>query len=114
MITHLVLFRPRPDLSATEARALLETFVRAAAAIPSVQAVRIGRRVTFGFAYEAVPQPDHAFVVELDFVDAEGLKSYLVHPEHVELASRFYGAVSHGHAYDFDVRSDISHVLEGA
>lgn len=106
MITHLVLFRPKPDLTASEGRVLLETFVQAATTIPSVQGVRIGRRVTFGHAYEAVPQPDHAFVVELDFVDPDGLNAYLRHPVHGELASRFYGAVAHAHAYDFDVQSD--------
>jgi hypothetical protein len=111
-MTHVVLFRPRADLTRAQAGELLDSFTRAARVIPSVQAVRVGRRVMFGYAYESIPQPDYHFMVELDFADAEGLQAYLTHPLHADLASRFYAAVAEGHAYDMATVVDVSAALD--
>src|SRR5947199_5400813 len=45
MVTHVVLMKPRADLSADERRAFVAAFERATREIPSVVAVRVGRRV---------------------------------------------------------------------
>mgnify|MGYP003349664468 CR=1 FL=1 len=90
----------RADLAEADRKTLLDAFMRVSCDIPSVQAARLGQRVTFGYGYESVPQPDYQFMVELDFVDADGLKAYLTHPAHRELADGFYAAVDMAHAYD--------------
>ena len=108
MITHVVLFRPRADLAEADRKTLLDAFMRLSCDIPSVQAARLGQRVTFGYGYESVPQPDYRFMLELDFANADGLKAYLTHPAHRELADRFYAAVDVAHAYDMTTALDTN------
>ena len=112
MITHVVLCRPRADLTDAERHTLLDAFMRVSRDIPSVQAARLGQRVTFGYGYESVPQPDYQFMVELDFADADGLKAYLTHPAHAELATQFYAAVDVAHAYDMVAIPDPTAALD--
>jgi hypothetical protein len=103
MIAHVVLFRPKPDLSSEEREQLVAAFERAVAEIPSVRGVRVGRRVTHGAGYEST-SPDVAdFLIVLDFDDLAGLQAYLRHPAHEELGARFNQSFSSGLVYDFAV-----------
>ena len=103
MVWHLVLMKPRGDLSDADRQALLDAFGRAVREIPTVREVRIGRRVTHGAAYE-IAAPDSAdFVVSIGFDDLAGLQTYLRHPAHEELAARFYQSLSSALIYDFEV-----------
>jgi hypothetical protein len=103
MVWHLVLMKPRSDLSAADRQALLDTFDRAVREIPTVRDVRIGRRITHGAAYEA-GVPDYAdFMVSLGFDDLSGLQTYLRHPAHEQLAVRFYQSLSSALIYDFEM-----------
>jgi hypothetical protein len=43
MVIHLVLMKPRPDLSAAEREAFVAAFERALREIPSIRGVRVGR-----------------------------------------------------------------------
>jgi hypothetical protein len=102
MIFHVVLLKPRKDLSAAEREALIASFRRAATEIPMVRGVRIGRRVTHGAGYES-GAPDVAdFVAILEFDDLSGLQAYLRHPAHEELGARFGQSVSSAWVYDFE------------
>ncbi len=102
MISHVVLMKPRPDLSAADRRGLVAAFERAVRDIPVVRDVRIGRRVTCGAGYEAT-MPDTAdYLVVIEFEDLEGLRAYLEHPAHEELAERFGRSLSSACVYDFD------------
>src|SRR6266853_1267761 len=75
---------------------------RAAREIPSVRAVRVGRRVTHGAQYEKT-SPDAAdFLIVLDFDDLAGLQAYLRHPAHEAVGDQFSRLLDSGWAYDFE------------
>jgi hypothetical protein len=44
----------------------------------------------------------HAAILEFD--DLAGLKAYLEHPAHAEIASRFFDCFEQALMYDFDLR----------
>jgi hypothetical protein len=103
MVTHLVLMKPRPDLSAADRGAFVDAFERALREIPTVRAVRVGRRVTHGAGYEKT-SPDAADVLAaIDFDDLAGLQTYLRHPAHDELGRLFGQSLSAAMVYDFEV-----------
>jgi hypothetical protein len=102
MIAHLVLFRPKPELSTEDRRALVTAFERAVRDIPSVRAVRVGRRVVHGAGYEQSMPDTGEYLIVIDFDDVEGLQTYLRHPVHEELGARFYQSLSSTLIYDFE------------
>jgi hypothetical protein len=102
MVTHIVLMKPRQDLSDADRQAFIDAFNRAMREIPAIRGVRIGRRVTHGAGYEqAAPEMD--FVASIDFDDLAGLQTYLRHPAHVDLGARFGRSLSGALVYDFEV-----------
>ena len=101
MVTHIVLMKPRPDLSVADRQAFIDAFDRAMREIPTVRGVRIGKRIVHGAAYEqAAPAMD--YVASLDFEDLAGLQTYLRHPAHVELGARFGQSLSAALVFDFE------------
>lgn len=103
MVTHLVLMKPRPDLSPDERRGLIDAFERAISEIPTVRGVRIGRRLVHGAGYERHAPDTADFLVVIDFDDLEGLQTYLHHPVHEALGARFGESLKSGLVYDFEV-----------
>jgi hypothetical protein len=103
VIAHVVLFRPRPDLSMDDRRALIESFATALRQIPSISRARVGQRVTIGRTYEQLTRTDlpYAAILEFDHVDA--LRAYLDHPAHEDIATRFFGAIAETLIYDFEM-----------
>jgi len=101
MISHLVLLRPRPDLSDAGRERLIAAFERALRDIPHIRGVRIGRRITHGAGYET-HAPDLSYLVQLDFDDGVGLAAYLQHPAHAELGARFGDSLAGAIVYDFE------------
>lgn len=108
MVTHLVLMKPRPDLSAADREAFVAAFERALREIPTIRNVRIGRRVTFGAGYEQTAPDAADFLAAIDFDDLAGLQAYLGHPAHDELGARFGQALSGALVYDFEMAGDGS------
>lgn len=102
MLTHLVLMKPRPDLSPTDRQALISAFERAMREIPTVRNVRVGRRVVHGAGYEQATPDSADFLIIVDFDDLAGLQAYLRHPAHAELGARFGQSLSSAMVYDFD------------
>ncbi|MCU1386010.1 MAG: Stress responsive Barrel Domain protein [Acidobacteria bacterium] len=102
MVTHLVLIKPRADLSAADRQGFTDAFDRAMRDIPTVRGVRIGRRVMHGAGYEQVA-PDMDYVAMIDFDDLAGLQTYLRHPAHDELGARFGQSLSAALVYDVEV-----------
>jgi hypothetical protein len=102
MVTHLVLMKPRPDLSAADREGFIGAFERALREIPTVRDVRIGKRVIHGTGYES-SAPDLDYLATIDFDDLDGLQTYLRHPAHVDLGARFGQALSAALVYDFEV-----------
>ena len=107
MISHVVLFRPKPDLPQADRDGLVGAFTRAMREIPDVRGVRVGRRVTHGAGYEQTA-PDLAdILIVIDFDDLAGLQAYLRHPAHADLGARFTQALDRALVYDFEVGSDL-------
>jgi hypothetical protein len=107
MVWHLVLIKPRADLSPGDRQAFIDLFNRAVREIPTVREVRVGRRLIHGAAYE-VAAPDSAdYVASIGFDDLAGLQTYLRHPAHEELAARFYQSLSSALIYDFEMDGSI-------
>ena len=102
MIRHIVLFRPRAGLSAEERSGLAAELRGAIKAIPQVRQARVGRRVTHGRPYEQQMRVDYEYAAILDFDDLSGLKTYLEHPAHEALATRFFAVLDESLIYDFE------------
>jgi hypothetical protein len=101
MVTHLVLMKPRPDLTPADRQAFIDAFDRAMREIPTVRGVRIGKRIVHGAGYEQTA-PAMDYVASIDFDDLAGLQTYLRHPAHIELGARFGQALSAALVYDFE------------
>jgi hypothetical protein len=103
MVWHVVLMKPRPDLSPAARRDLLDALDRACREIPSVREVRVGRRVTPGAGYEST-MPDSAdYLVSVAFDDLDALRAYLRHPAHTPLGAQFNQALSAALIFDFEM-----------
>ena len=104
MIAHLILLKPRADLTETDRQAVLDAFADAASRIPSVKRCRVGRRVTHGLpGYEAVMRGDFEYSAIVEFEDLGGLKAYLTHPAHDALGRYFTTAAADALAYDYEM-----------
>ena len=110
MIAHLVLFKPRADLAPADREALIRSFEQAIRDIPSVRRTRVGTRVTHGRPYEALMRVDYQYAAVIEFDDLAGLKAYLEHPAHGDLATRFFTAFEAALMYDFDLREGATSV----
>jgi hypothetical protein len=102
MVSHLVLMKPRPDLSPADREDFIGAFERALRQIPTVRDVRIGKRITHGAGYESSAL-DLDYLATIDFDDLDGLQTYLRHPAHLDLGMRFGRALSGALVYDFEV-----------
>jgi hypothetical protein len=103
VIAHLVLLKPRPDLTADQRRAFAAAFERAVTVIPSVRSVQVGHRVRHGAGYES-GMPDVADIVALlAFDDLEGLQTYLNHPAHAEVGRLFGTLLQSALVFDADL-----------
>jgi hypothetical protein len=104
VIAHLVLFRPKPELSAAERRGLADALAAALREIPSIRRARVGRRVTHGRPYEALMRIDYEYAAMLEFDDLAGLTAYLEHPVHDALAARFFASFADALMYDVELK----------
>jgi hypothetical protein len=108
MIAHIVLLQPRPDLTEAQREEALAALRNAAAGVPEIRSLRLGRRVIHGLpGYEQLMRQDfeYALIIEVDNVNA--LKRYLQAPAHAALGELFYRASSAALAYDYAME-DIS------
>ena len=107
MTVHVVLFRPRAGLTFEDRDALLDAMARAAAGIESVRAFRVGSHVENAPNYAIGDFPVFPYMALLEFDDDDGLRAYLEHPLHVELAARFNEAAEAAYIYDFTVTGEL-------
>lgn len=104
MIAHIVLFTPRPGLTDVQRAAVIADLKAAAAEIPSIRAMRIGRRVRHGHpGYEQLMREDFEYLVILEFDNVEGLTAYLAHPSHAAIGGHFMQASAAALAYDYEL-----------
>ena len=104
MTLHVVLFRPRPDLSDEERDGLLEAMRVAAREIPGVCSFRIGAHIEEPISYVMRVFPSFPWMALLEFDDEAGLRAYLSHPLHRELGARFNAAAEAALIYDYTTR----------
>jgi stress responsive alpha/beta barrel protein len=104
LIVHVVFFEPRADLSEDERQRVLADLQHAAANIPSIRALRIGRRIRHGLpGYEQAMQVDYQYVALFEFDDHAALMAYLQHPAHEAAGRHFTASAAHSLAYDFEI-----------
>ena len=102
MLTHVVLFRPRPDLSDADADTLIAAIEPAARDIPAVRRFEVGRRAAAPPAYAAGAPPDFPFVAMVWVDDRAALDAYLAHPAHQALGKAFNAALGAALVFDFE------------
>jgi len=112
MIAHVVLFKPRADLSPDARSQLVASFETALTEIPSIRRARVGRRITHGRGYEALMTIDYQYAAVLEFDDGDGLKAYLEHPAHEQLGAQFFEAFEQALMYDFDLAEGTGALAE--
>jgi hypothetical protein len=103
VLIHVVLFRPKPNLSEESRRAMFDALKAAATGIPTVRRFHIGTRTTHGAAYEPMMREEFPFAAIVEFDDLAGLKAYLRHPLHEKLGALFYQLQASALAYDYDM-----------
>jgi hypothetical protein len=104
MIAHVILFKPKPELTAEQRQAVLDGLSAAARGIPTIRRMRVGRRVRHGLpGYEQMMREDFEYAVVVEFDDVEGLKAYLAHPRHQAIGRHFTEASSAALAYDYEL-----------
>jgi hypothetical protein len=114
VLWHLVLLKPRADLTTAARRRFADAFRQAVSVIPSVRAVRFGRRVTHGAGYEQDAPDPAGFIAIVEFDDRAGLQAYLAHAAHEELAAHFGQLLSAAIVYDFEMLASNGTELRGA
>jgi Stress responsive A/B Barrel Domain len=104
MIAHVVLFKPKHELTAAERQAVIDDLRAAASAIPTVRKLRVGRRIQHGRpGYEQLMREDFEYFVIIEFDDVEGLTAYLAHPAHAAIGSQFMKASTAALGYDYEM-----------
>ena len=107
MIAHVILFRPRPDVSLSERHAIIDAYALALRDIAAIRRARVGRRVRIGRAYEEMMRTDFPYAAILEFDDLDGLRAYLEHPAHEDMAEKLFAAVAETLVYDFEMEGGV-------
>jgi hypothetical protein len=103
MVAHLVLLKPKPDLTEADRAGLLDAMRVAFTAIGEIRRVRVGRRTLIGRGYEGQMSTDFEFVCVMEFDSEVALKTYLDHPAHEELGKLFFTSAASALVYDFQI-----------
>lgn len=111
MVAHVVLFRPRPELTDTERAQFVDAFEDAIRNIPLIRRARVGRRITMGRAYDEHNAEEFPFAAILEFETEADLREYLNHPAHQRLGEQFYFAAERALVFDFVLSEDARTVL---
>ena len=91
MIIHIVLFHPKPALSADERRSFAQSVVSFLASAPSVARASVGRSIDIDAGYvRSMGDTTYEYAAVIEFADEVELKAYLNHPRHAELGELFW------------------------
>lgn len=103
MISHVVLFRPRPTLTEAERAALITALQHAVSGIPTIRRATIGKRILLNRpGYETQMAEHFEYSAILEFDSEADLRAYLDHPAHADLGTRLFTAAEAVLAYDFE------------
>ena len=102
MIQHVVLFRPRTTLTASERAALIESLKAAVSGIPLIKKTTIGTRILLNRpGYETQMAEHFEYSAILEFDSETDLRAYLDHPAHNNLGRLLFTTADAVLAYDF-------------
>jgi len=91
VISHLVLFTPKPGLSTADSRSFAQSIVETFRHIGTLDRAVVGRRIDVEAGYERnFGDKTYEFAAVLEFKDRAGLLGYLNHPLHKELGALFW------------------------
>ena len=107
MTVHVVLFRPKPDVTDAQRDALFEAMRVAARGIPTVRRFRIGQQLAQPPQYRLSGFPSFPWIALLEFDDAEALRTYLAHPLHQSLGQQFNDAAEAALIYDYEITDEF-------
>jgi hypothetical protein len=110
VIAHVVLFRPRPDVTPDDRRAFVAALEDAFRNVPAI------RRAVVGRALPGDNGVDFPYVAIIEFDDERGFQSYLAHPLHRPVARLFHhtcAATTIVNAQMTDAREPLSGLLAG-
>jgi Stress responsive A/B Barrel Domain len=103
MIAHIVLFKPRKDLSDADRNAFGEAILRAQREIPGIRRFSIGRRVLREAGYAQAMPDDFSYAAVVEFDDLAALQAYLNHPLHEPLGAWFWKTSEATLVYDYEL-----------
>ena len=102
MISHVVLFRPKPQLASDERAALINALKHAVDGIPQIKHAAIGKRILLNRpGYETAMAEHFEYSAILDFDSEADLRAYLDHPAHVDLGNLLFTLADAVLSYDF-------------
>jgi len=104
MVSHVVLFRPKPDLDPEARDRLVAAFTAALRDIPHLLHARVGTRVQHGRPYEQMMGVNYEYAAILEFADVDDLRAYLQHPVHDALGAALFECLEDVLIYDYDMR----------
>ena len=91
MISHIVLFNPRPDVTIEQRRSFALTISETCRSIPTVRAARLGRSKEINSGYpRSFGEKTYPYAAVIDFDSETELVAYLQHPLHRELGRLFW------------------------
>ena len=104
MIAHVVLFQPKADVTAAEKAALVSALQDACRDLPGLIDAHIGRAVDIGANYRAgFGETTYEYVAVLEFIDRNGVLTYLRRPEHEAVGALFWKTCEKTTIFDFEI-----------
>lgn len=111
MFAHVVLFRPKSELTAVARSAFIDALEHALVNIPLIKRARVGRRITVGRPYDQQNTEPFPFAAILEFETEADLRGYLDHPAHERLGEQFYLTSERALVFDFELRDEVKDLL---
>jgi hypothetical protein len=107
MIAHVVLFRPKAELTEDQRGGFVAALEHALVNIPLIKRARVGRRLTIGRLYDDQNTHDFPFVAILEFENEVDLRAYLEHPAHQMLGAQFYATSAAALVFDYELLEGV-------
>ena len=102
VISHVVLFRPRPDLTADQRQTLVTALKSAVDGIVQIRRATIGKRLLLDRpGYEEQMAEHYEYSAILEFDSETDLRAYLDHPAHDLLGKLLFTSAEAVLAYDY-------------
>ena len=112
VISHLVLFRPRPNLTADQRQTLVTALKSAVDGIVQIRRATIGKRLFLDRpGYEEQMAEHYEYSAILEFDSETDLRAYLDHPAHDLLGQLLFTSAEAVLAYDY-AALDVDELLD--